>query len=139
MNEAINFGLEIFTMHTMIFALALLFMKAISLVLAVVFYFPENKLIVASSWNYVAFVRAIGFWFGKRRRKPPDKLQSIAIRPNPICPVIKWSLLLFCWEIKRGRKAGCIIQYPAAAAVGSAAPANQIIQTSRSRRTSTTI
>ena len=136
--ETINFGLEIFATHTIIFVFALLFVKAVSLVLAVVFHFPENKLIVASSWNHVAFVRAIGFWFGKRRRKPPDKLQSIAIRPNPTYPVLKWSLLLFCYDVKRGRKAGCTIQCPAAA-VRSAAPANQITQTSRSRRTSTTI
>ena len=99
-------GADIYWTHALIFALALASFEAIDLALALSFSAAENKLVVASFLNAVAFVWVIGIYFQKRRRKPPDQLSN---RPNPTYPVIIRSLLLFCGGIKRGRKVGCII------------------------------
>ena len=119
-------GAELYWTHALIFVLALASFKAIDLVLVLSFSAAENKLVVASFLNAVAFVWVIGIYFQKRRRKPPGQLSN---RPNPTYPVIIQSLLLFCGDIKRGREAGCIIQCLVAVAVQSAAPAAQTLKT----------
>ena len=104
--EATFVGRGLFWTRAFILAFAFVATGAIDLVLALFLPHAGNKLVVASFWNIVAFVRTIGIWFRKRRRKPPDKLQSNAIRPNLSQPVFDWSLLSIYNDVKRGRQAG---------------------------------
>ena len=113
--EATFVGRGLFWTCALILAFAFVVFEAINLVLALFLPNAEIKLVAASFWSIVAIVQTIGIWFWKRRRKPPDKLH-LAIRPNPIHPVIKWSFPS-CSNGKRGRRVEGVDQCPAVAAI----------------------
>ena len=123
--EATIDGAGLFWTQALIFAFAFVVFKAINIVLALILSAAGNKLVVESFWSIVEFSRTIGFWFWKRRRKPPDKVPSTNIRPNPTHP----SSLNSPFDYgKRGRRGECNGGTPTAAEARDAAPAHHFFR-----------
>ena len=124
----------LFWTHAMILAFALIIFEAIDLTLMLFLSAVDKKLVVELFLSNGALVRTIGIWFRKRRRKPPDKVQSTNIGPNPTHPSNLHSSFNYG---KRGRRTASNGGNPTAAAIQYAAPANHISQDGSSEMIST--
>ena len=110
----------LFWTHAMILAFALIIIEAIDLTLMLFLSAVDKKLVVELFLSNGALVRTIGIWFRKRRRKPPDKVLSTNIGPNPTHP----SSLNSPFDYgKRGRRGEYNGGTTAAAEAQDAAPA----------------
>jgi hypothetical protein len=75
------FGIDFLGTLVMIFGCALLALETIQLAILAVFLFPARKLIVASFWKRITFVRSIRIWF-RKRAKQPGKSKGLISTPK---------------------------------------------------------